>query len=87
MWQEFFLKFFNHEIERKMKSKVRLKILNQGLIEKIKSKSAENFLIKVWLQKVKHLYTNLQNHSTPEDCTGARYFNQGPVENFESRSG
>jgi hypothetical protein len=60
--------------------------LNQGLLKKFQSKSAEKFSSKVWLQKVKHMYLNSRGRFTTEDGIGAPFFNQGLPEKFQSRS-
>jgi hypothetical protein len=55
-------------------------------MKNFQSKSAEKFSIRVWLQKVKHMYLNIRNLFTTESGTGARYFNQSLPGNFQSRS-
>jgi hypothetical protein len=62
------------------------------VVEKLKPKSAQNFSIKVWLQKVKLICTNrsrrkhvLLHHFSIKVCS--KFFNQGLAEQYKSRSG
>jgi len=55
-------------------------------MKNFQSKSAQKFSIKVWWKQVKNMYIQSQNHSPSEDCTGARFFNQGLFKYFQSRS-
>jgi len=62
----------------------RWKFSNQGLMKFFQSKFAQNFSIKVWLKKVKHLCTGAREPLTTECCIGAPVFSQSLLENFSS---
>jgi fatty acid-binding protein DegV len=63
-----------------------LKITNQTLLEKFQSKSAEKKSIKVWLQKVKLIYSCHNPGITTITHSQQPVFNQTLLKKFQSRS-
>jgi len=56
-------------------------------MKNFQSKSGKKFSIKIWLQKVKHVYIKLMNSFPSEPIAKVRFFNQGLLEKFQSKSG
>jgi hypothetical protein len=63
-----------------------LKIPNQTLLEKFQSKSAQKFLIKVYLRKVKLILSSNNPGFTTEQSIRQPVSNQTLLEKFQSRS-
>jgi hypothetical protein len=68
------------------RSRSRLKITNQTLLENFQSKSAEKISIKVCLRKVKLFLSSNNSDFTTEHFIRQPVFNQRSLEKFQSRS-
>jgi len=63
-----------------------LKKENQTLLENFQSKSAQNFSIRVWLQKVKLILISTKPGVTTRTYARYQIFNQRSLEKFQAGS-